>query len=361
LSRIFGLDIIRASAIILVLISHSRFFFRKFYPAIEALSICGYFGVELFFVLSGFLIGRILIRLVSKNGQSIKDLIRFWIMRWMRTLPNYYFFLLLYIFLYFFGILQPRLNHLDFRYFCFSQNLLWQHPHFFPEAWSLAVEEWFYLLFAALLFIFCVFFKAKPKSSVFICIVIFVFFSESLKFYNALFFDLKWDEGFRKVTLLRMDAIMFGVLFAWVDKNFPLFFDKKKNLFLILGAAAIAGCALAYCLGDRDNSLFFKTLYFPITDFFLACLLPFFSKIISYQGLIGEITTFISKISYSMYLLNLSLIFVVLNTYLPFNTAPACIVKFILYWSLTFLLGAVNYSFFEKPILKFRDKIFQRS
>ena len=62
-----------------------------------------------------------------------------------------------------------------------------------------------------------------------------------------------------------------------------------------------------------------------------------------------------------MYLLNLSLIFVFLNTYLPFNTAPACIVKFILYWSLTFLLGAVNYSFFEKPILKFRDKIFLRS
>ena len=209
--------------------------------------------------------------------------------------------------------------------------------------------------------LYFVFFLRQNQKVQFLFVLIFVFFSESLKFYNALFFDLKWDEGFRKVTLLRMDAIMFGVLFAWVDKNFPLFFDKKKNLFLILGAAAIAGCALAYCLGDRDNSLFFKTLYFPITDFFLACLLPFFSKIISYQGLIGEITTFISKISYSMYLLNLSLIFVFLNTYLPFNTAPACIVKFILYWSLTFLLGAVNYSFFEKPILKFRDKNFRRS
>ena len=61
-NRNFGLDIPRATAIILVLISHSRMFFTADNPNnLKFLSICGLLGVEIFFVLSGFLIGKILI------------------------------------------------------------------------------------------------------------------------------------------------------------------------------------------------------------------------------------------------------------------------------------------------------------
>jgi peptidoglycan/LPS O-acetylase OafA/YrhL len=64
--RNFGLDLVRAVAILLVLTSHGRFLLPEF-PGKILLANGGFFGVELFFVLSGFLIGTILIK--ESNGR----------------------------------------------------------------------------------------------------------------------------------------------------------------------------------------------------------------------------------------------------------------------------------------------------
>ena len=91
-NRILGLDIIRASAIILVLIGHLGqvgFLGNSYFCY-----LMGYYGVELFFVLSGFLIGQILIKEFSK-GITWKSIRQFWIKRWLRTLPLYYLVLIL--------------------------------------------------------------------------------------------------------------------------------------------------------------------------------------------------------------------------------------------------------------------------
>ena len=62
-------------------------------------------GVELFFVLSGFLIGGILIKTFQKdNSFGIKTISNFWIRRWFRTLPNYDLILILNIIVVYFGI-----------------------------------------------------------------------------------------------------------------------------------------------------------------------------------------------------------------------------------------------------------------
>lgn len=61
-NRNFGLDVIRASAIILVLIAHIRYFFVHSYSDDNAFIVSGFLGVELFFVLSGFLIGQIVLK-----------------------------------------------------------------------------------------------------------------------------------------------------------------------------------------------------------------------------------------------------------------------------------------------------------
>lgn len=135
-TRNFGLDVVRASAILMVLISHARQVLVNPDDAL-ALTFGGWFGVELFFALSGFLIGTILIRLFEK-GPTAGSLGRFWFRRWMRTLPAYFFILMFYWV--WFGRVQPS----DFVLLQWPLN---QNQGVVAVSWSLAVEEWFYILF----------------------------------------------------------------------------------------------------------------------------------------------------------------------------------------------------------------------
>src|SRR5690606_10309411 len=91
-SRVWGLDIMRAIAIMTVLISHSSQFILDGSSSLMYHS--GVAGVEIFFVLSGFLIGGILIKVFQKE-YSLNNILNFWKRRWIRTIPNYYLALLI--------------------------------------------------------------------------------------------------------------------------------------------------------------------------------------------------------------------------------------------------------------------------
>ena len=147
----FGFDVLRASAILLVLLSHAGGFVAGWLrlPFPHVLAVSGTFGVELFFVLSGFLVGRILLRTLAARPTR-STLWRFLLRRWMRTLPLYWLAVLA------LAVLQPPAGGTTVRdvvrYASFTQNLLPpQLDWFFPVSWTLAVEEWFYAGFALLL------------------------------------------------------------------------------------------------------------------------------------------------------------------------------------------------------------------
>jgi len=109
MNRNLGLDLIRAVAISLVLFAHS------IQSVIFGISI-GVLGVEIFFVLSGYLIGQILIRDFSNNA-SISTLANFWLRRWFRTLPLYYA-----IILFKFIFIDHSLGYKIFAFVFFLQN-----------------------------------------------------------------------------------------------------------------------------------------------------------------------------------------------------------------------------------------------
>ena len=147
----FGFDVLRATAILLVLVSHAGGFLAGWLrlPFPHVLAVSGTFGVELFFVLSGFLVGRILLRTLATRPTR-STLGRFLLRRWMRTLPLYWLAVLA------LAVLQPPAAGTTgrdiARYASFTQNLLPpQLDWFFPVSWTLAVEEWFYAGFALLL------------------------------------------------------------------------------------------------------------------------------------------------------------------------------------------------------------------
>src|SRR5262249_44605461 len=100
----------------------------------------GPMGVDLFFALSGFLIGGFLFRPLSGKTENW-SICNFWMRRWLGTLPNYFLFLLINIWLAYW--LSVKISAL--WEFVFFLQTLTQFPTFFMESWSLAIEEWFYL------------------------------------------------------------------------------------------------------------------------------------------------------------------------------------------------------------------------
>src|SRR5689334_3382371 len=86
--RVYGLDILRAAAILFVVILHGKNVLP--HAGRDFLQLFVFDGVTIFFVLSGFLIGGVLIKILEKQTATFKTLLNFWQRRWFRTLPNYY-------------------------------------------------------------------------------------------------------------------------------------------------------------------------------------------------------------------------------------------------------------------------------
>jgi peptidoglycan/LPS O-acetylase OafA/YrhL len=138
------LDVLRAVAILGVLATHLSNSFLGGTAFARAVSVGGR-GVDLFFVLSGWLLGSQLFR--EANATGTVDVRRFWARRWLRTLPAYYAVLLA-TFAQFAAQGKPEL--IDWRYVFFLQNY-YEKPPFLGVTWSLCVEEHFYLAIAPLI------------------------------------------------------------------------------------------------------------------------------------------------------------------------------------------------------------------
>ncbi|VXC32861.1 conserved membrane hypothetical protein [Flavobacterium sp. 9AF] len=360
--RIFGLDVVRAIAIILVLFSHVYYLMDIHHPSIIALSgLLGFTGVELFFVLSGFLIGSILLKNYVEHNFTKKDLFVFLKRRWFRTLPAYYLVLLLNIVL---ALYMGYSLENVWRYFFFLQNFSAYYITIFSESWSLSIEEFTYILAPLFLFIIGKIWNYNRKISFLVCTLLLLLFFNSVRYFyylNSSINDMdQWNTQLKLIVIYRADAIVIGFLVAWIHYYYGEFL-KKYSVYLFIVAAHLYFLQFVvfnvYGFDIHTQPLYFRVLYFTLSGLTFAIGLPAFIYWDKSSFKVSKIITYISKLSYSMYLLHYSIITVLIKKMMKEGVliVPGYLVVLI-YFLATLFFSYLLYYFYERPVTQLRDK-----
>lgn len=352
-NRNYGLDLLRFIAISAVLISHS---IAVLPPAFDIIHKFIFDGVLIFFVLSGFLIGRILIRDFQENIDT-KKIINFWKRRWFRTLPAYYFTILLIVILcYMLGIGLNKMGVIKSLFFV--QNIGYRSDAFFAESWSLAIEEWFYLLIPLLLFVLNKIFRLSMKANIVVIFVIVLLFSLITRSYVYSNIEISsvsdWDMNLRSPVITRLDSLLMGVLGAWFFIYKKDFFKKNKNILFIIGLAIFICNKLYVNYGLEGFSGFYIcVLYFSVVPFSILLTIPaLYYMRTPTNNYLRKTISIGSLISYSMYLVNLTIVSFIILVRLDINVW----MRFVLFWVLTVGFSILMYKYIETPFMKLRDK-----
>ncbi len=232
MKRSASLDFLRGAAAFAVAIPHYLTANAPFSPAVESVAVA---AVEVFFVLSGFVLAPQIVDWVV--GRPWRNLGVFLARRWMRTIPPYVAALVVV------ALMTGNLFTADtLRYLFYVENLFRSANavDFYPVAWSLAVEEWFYLLFAPLLFLLA---RALGRSDRRIDVAFAILFILVVAALRAFAAPSDWDLNVRRVTLFRIDSIVWGFLLYLALERMPL-----------LTLRGVEGGRLLVALGARFRS-----------------------------------------------------------------------------------------------------------
>lgn len=322
-----SLDILRGIAVLMVLIYHN-YAIRSEPPLLEFLSR----GVDLFFVLSGFLISGLLFTEYSANGTI--NCWRFWIRRGFKIYPAFYALMAVT------GILIIRAR-LQFSLFWnevfFVQNY---RPHFWSHTWSLAVEEHFYIgLPLALLLLI----RLQPKSTNPFKSVPIISIALSIACLFLRIRAARAGEGIEQVafaTHLRIDALFAGVALGYFYHfNRPSFEDAKKTWVPVVGILMFLACV--------------PLPYLPQLTFAYAAFVLIVAWTVNQPaGKFKYLSPFawLGRYSYSIYLWHL-VAFLLIQRFSPqYGSLSSFVVGSI-------LLGVIMATVIEIPFLRLRDKL----
>ena len=289
--------------------------------------------VEFFFVLSGFVLYPQLLKTINNKN----NIIIFFKRRWMRTIPLYLIVIILV------SILTNNLFSSDFfKYLTFTQKF---HPDFlsddyYPVAWSLSIEEFFYILFPLML-------VCLNKSNFIKYILIFFFLFLASKIFLVNYFD---SNFYRTGTLIRFDAILLGFLIAHFKESIVI--HKKTIIFCLI---------ILLIFYIWNNNYFILNSEFRSTKYLFLILLQALSALtmilfVIYNHLfsgkkIKNFSLIVSRQTYSIYLIHIILIYILKHYNLSFLST-----NLIYLLSLIFLSNLI-YNYVEKPILKLRPKL----
>jgi peptidoglycan/LPS O-acetylase OafA/YrhL len=361
--RFFGLDFLRVLALSMILFSHSSWIYNSTGILGKLQDMSGFLGIELFIVLSGFLIGGILYKQFSHGNYTLKDASLFVYRRLMRLLPSYYLVIIMNAIIFIsFGFSIAVV----WKYFLFIQNFTSPISSFFPESWSLPVKEMGYLFAVFLLLILSNVFVKVSKRILFLSVIIGLIAAiVVLKInydFKATTVDLKlWSFNVRSVVIYRIDSVLIGVLFGYFFQNYKEFMLSKAKLFLGLGIlvfGVVLLCVVVLKLRLTNASWFWNILCLPLVSLAICLFIPYLLHWKTPSKKIENATRFICNISYSVYLLHYSFVLFLLKYFI--DTTNFTIWKLnlftLLYLSITMVLSHLMYTYFEKPINEYRTK-----
>ena len=250
-SRSAGADLLRALAILLVMLWHLP---TTATPALlTGFKPYSWIGVDLFFVLSGYLIGTQLLTPIARGERP--DLGAFYLRRSLRILPAFLVVLVLYTVL-------PALWEAPYmqplwRFLTFTMNfdLAYQLNGTFSHAWSLCVEAQFYLILPLILLLFGRIRSATPALAVAILIVLIGMVLRSAIWNEVIGARLEMGNykglGFLYLkdiyypTYCRLDGLVFGVLLAAAKIFWPKLWRHADSRVMFTGGAVSLAASLA--------------------------------------------------------------------------------------------------------------------
>lgn len=333
-ARFLGVDMLRGAAILLVLCRH--------WYTLDLLSNIGWMGVDLFFVISGFLIGGLLLSELDKQGKI--DYVRFFMRRGLKIYPL--FFLL--ITLTFLLVLCRGVTY-SYRPFLFEllfiQNYL---GGLYVHTWSLAVEEHFYVVLLACSALFVL----SKKNVVPVCLI-FMIIPLMIRIYNCL-------GGYchnHFYTHTRIDSLFTGVLlyYGWRYHHEKLlaFRNNAGDLLPIMCVVFLA------CFGFiAPYSSFTQGVGFTVISFFCAGLLLFVLGSQRAPKAFARPFILTGFYSYSIYLAHIPVKMVLEYFGMEETSGLQNLCYFIIYVLSCVLTGIVCSELIEQPLLRWRDKIF---
>ena len=346
MKRSASLDFLRGMAAFAVAIPHYLTANAPFQPFAEAFAIA---GVEVFFVLSGFVLAPQIVDWVV--GKPWRNLGVFLIRRWMRTIPPYVVALIV------IAVLTGNLMTADFvRYLFYVENLFTSanHVDFYPVAWSLAVEEWFYLLFAPSLFLAARVLGRGDRRLALIFAILVIIVVAALR---LSFSPHDWDLNVRRVTLFRINSIVWGfLLYLEFERREPLALDDASGrwrLGALLGAARDCGPGRARRRGPgcRRRSVGSTGISLRLGGVrHDAVGAVWLSEDLFRNRFVRGVSFYLGRISYSVYLFHLILIMALK----PMLAAAPLALQLAIYVLSTFALSTLIFAGFERPILAAR-------
>jgi peptidoglycan/LPS O-acetylase OafA/YrhL len=297
--RLFGLDLLRAGAVVMVMACHVPW--AKGWLSIWKLrlSFLGQLGVECFFVLSGFLIGRMVLQ-AYRERPDWSSLGRHLRRRMGRILPLYYLAMLAHTLL-----ALPGLPRGAWRHAVFAQNLVAPPSGFFAESWTLSVEVWFYLAFPLLLLVLL-----KVTRRMGLSLALSVGALVLLAMASRSFLAGGGRTGLlRGILLGHLDAPMLGVLGAWASMRLPRLWKGVAWPALVLAPVLISVWLLAPHEGTAAR------IFLPLAGS-VGCLalLPALCRMKPAGGVAGRAVSGLARWSYALYLCQLPVLFLLNRT-----------------------------------------------
>ena len=295
------LDLLRALAIIIVVIYHAGI---MGFPLPNRMHRWGWIGVDLFFVLSGYLIGGQLLAELARNERL--NLGRFYARRVLRIMPAYLVILTIY-FLVPSWREYPDMAQPLWKFLFSVQNIALHGGTAFSHAWSLAVEDQFYL---ALPFVLLLLFW-RPRSAIGLSCVIIVAGVLLRAFLAAENPSADGGVSFRGFqawiyypTWTRLDPLVFGVMIAAIEKFRPRLWQRLMKSAIWLWLPALVLIVYGLWLGEGDYINFTACVWqFPLLATGMAALLICaISPRLPIHRVAIPGAAFIASIAYSAYL-----------------------------------------------------------